>query len=53
MSGLIILKAKLKHNYDYLLLKTLFHLVKMSKVSTDCAVLGLDFCRKNYMHSKK
>lgn len=50
MSGFVALKAKLKHNYDYHLLKTLIHLIKMLKVSTDCAVLGLAFCRKNYVH---
>jgi len=50
ISGLVALKAILKHNYDYLLLKTLLHLIKLLKVSMDRAVLGLAFCRKNYMH---
>lgn len=53
MSGFVALKATLKRNYDYVLLKTLIHLIKMLKVSTDHAVLGLAFCTKVsflYMH---
>lgn len=50
MSDFVALRAKLKRNYDYLLLKTLIHLIKLLKVSTDHAVLGLAFCRKSHMH---